>query len=188
MNDHEVNEECLRLLRDGVPPAGQGGGTVPFLPLALDVDGDIAVVTVLTADPGNVPGEAFIDGWTFHRRGGEWMALGGGGGSAPAEPLARRSAAELGAHLRRYGGGRTVRNGDRLLPWGAKYVNQVRLRAAAEVARVRVGRRVIDVPPHGHVAVVWPDRRVPNIEALDAGGAILDVLDLAPRVAVTQPA
>ncbi|POM22708.1 hypothetical protein BTM25_49120 [Actinomadura rubteroloni] len=181
MNDHEVNEECLRLLRDGLPDTRTGVPDVglTFLPLCLDVDGDVAVVTVLTFDEtGNVPGESFIDGWTFHRRNGEWMALGGGGGAAPAEPLARRSAAELGRHLRRYGSGRTVRNADRLLPWGAKYVNQVRLRVASEATQIRVGRRVIPVPQHGHVAVVWTARRAPLIEALDPAGTVLDALEL----------
>ncbi|WP_157407508.1 hypothetical protein [Actinomadura atramentaria] len=179
MNDHEVNEECLRLLRDGLPDAVEAPvADRSFLPLAVDVNGDVAVVAVLTLEDTGTLGEGFIDGWTFHRRNGEWLALGGGGGAAPAEPLARRTAAELGRHLRRYGTGRTVRNADRLLPWGAKYVNQVRLRVAAEVAQIRVGPRLLPVPAHGHVAVVWSARRAPLIEALDPAGTVLDVLEL----------
>ncbi|MFI0350609.1 hypothetical protein [Actinomadura sp. 9N407] len=186
MNDNEVHAECLRVLQDGLPesaPAGFDDG-MEFLPLGLDVDGDIAVVTFLRYQspiPRNVP--PFIEGWTYHRRDGEWMELGGGGGSAPDEPLARRSAADLGAHLQRYGAGRTVRNANRLLPWGAKWVSQVRLRVAAEVTHLRVGKRVLPVPDHGHTAVVWGARRAPAIEALDADGAVLETLSLDQALA-----
>ncbi|MFB4317946.1 hypothetical protein [Actinomadura sp. 21ATH] len=181
MNDNEVYAECLRLLQDGLPEAGPAGadGGLDFLPLGLDVDGDIAVVTFLRL-PGTVHGNVppFIEGWTFHRRDGEWMELGGGGGCAVDEPLARRSAAELGGHLQRYGWGRTVRNANRLLPWGAKWVSQVRLRAAAEVTHLRVGKRLLPVPPHGHTAVVWGARRAPAIEALGADGSVLETLSV----------
>jgi hypothetical protein len=186
MNDNDVHAECLRLLQDGLPEPGataldQGRD---FLPLGLDVDGDIAVVTFLRSQgrvSGNVP--PFIEGWTYHRRDGEWMELGGGGGSAPDEPLARRSAAELGAHLQRYGTGRTVRNANRLLPWGAKWVSQVRLRVAAEATHLRVGSRVLPVPAHGHTAVVWGARRAPVIEALDVDGTVLETLSLDQALA-----
>jgi hypothetical protein len=186
MNDNEVHAECLRLLRDGLPEPGPGGAGDgrEFLPLGLDVDGDIAVVTFLRylgQASRSVP--PFIEGWTYHRRDGEWMELGGGGGSAPDEPLARRSAAELGGHLQRYGAGRTVRNANRLLPWGAKWVSQVRLRAAAEVTHLRVGKRVLPVPEHGHTAVVWGARRAPLIEALDPDGSVLETLSLDQALA-----
>lgn len=186
MNDHEVHAECLRLLREGLPepaPAGFDDGR-DFLPLGLDIDGDIAVVTFLRQpEPvsGNVP--PLIEGWTFHRRDGEWMELGSGGGAAPEEPLARRSAAELGGHLQRYGTGKTVRNANRLLPWGAKWVSQARLRVAAEVSHLRVGDRLLKVPPHGHTVVVWGARRAPVIEALAVDGTILDTLDLGQVLA-----
>ncbi|MFS2294945.1 hypothetical protein FHX41_1759 [Actinomadura hallensis] len=178
MNDHEVHEECMRLLRDGMPvpaPTAFEEGR-DFLPLGLDVDGDVAVVTFLRRWEGAA--SAFVEGWTFHRRDGEWRELGGAGGSVPGEPLARSSSGEMGRHLLRYGSGRTVRNSNRLLPWGAKWVNEARLRASAEVARVRVGTRVLDVPPHGHVAVVWGARRGPVAEALADDGSVLDALDL----------
>jgi hypothetical protein len=152
-----------------------------FLPLGLDMDGDVAVVTFLCRQGGPSSGaSAFIEGWTFHRRDGEWRELGGAGGVAPAEPLTRRSAGELGRHLEKYGSGRTVRNANRLLPWGAKWVNEVRLRASAEVARIRVGTRLLDVPAHGHAVVVWGARRGPVVEALAADGSVLDSLDLDP--------
>ncbi|RKS68689.1 hypothetical protein BZB76_5813 [Actinomadura pelletieri DSM 43383] len=186
MNDDEVLEECLRLLRDGLPdpaPAtfDEGRG---FLPLGLDIDGDVAVVTFLYRSGDVSSGCAdFIEGWTFHRREGEWRELGGGGGSAPAEPLTRRSSMEMGRHLLKYGSGRTVRNANRLLPWGAKWVNQARLHAAAEVARIRIGQRLLDVPAHGHAVVVWGARRGPIVEALAPDGSVLDALDLNTRLA-----
>ncbi|GAA2413871.1 hypothetical protein GCM10010191_24630 [Actinomadura vinacea] len=187
MNDHEVHAECLRLLRDGLPepmPPGFDDGR-DFLPLCLDVDGDIGVVTFLRR-PGDVAGvfPPFIEGWTFHRRDGEWMELGGGGGSAPEEPLTRRSAAELGGrHLQRYGTGRSVRNANRLLPWGAKWVSQARLWVAADVSHLRVGNRLLEVPPHGHTVVVWGARRGPVVEALSADGVVLDTLILDQALA-----
>ncbi|MGP4023696.1 hypothetical protein [Actinomadura sp. 3N407] len=187
MNDHEVHEECLRLLQDGMPvpaPAAFEQGR-DFLPLGLDMDGDVAVVTFL--HQWDETASAFIEGWTFHRRDGEWRELGGAGGSAPDEPLARRSSGEMGRHLLKYGSGRTVRNSNRLLPWGAKWVNEARLRASAEVTRIRVGKRLLDVPAHGHVAVVWGARRGPVIEALAADGSVLDALDLDRPAVPARP-
>ncbi|MCP2335669.1 hypothetical protein [Actinomadura rupiterrae] len=193
MNDREVREQCLRLLRDGDSgPSGPGatdrdGGAAPASALAEpdgdallshDVDGDIAVVSVLRNGGGAFLDGVMIEGLTFQFRGGEWMELGGGSGSAPAQPLDRRTEDELGGALRLYGSGRTVRNADRLLPWGAKWVNQARLRAAAGVASVRVGSRLLRVPEHGHVAIVWGSRRAPVLEALDADGGVRGVLDL----------
>ncbi|MFD0684891.1 hypothetical protein [Actinomadura fibrosa] len=192
MNDQEVHAECLRLLRDGLPDPAPDAFTEgrDFLPLSLDRDGDVAVVTFLhqwgDGTPGTFP---FIEGWTFHRRDGEWMELGGAGGAAPAEPLARRSSGEMGRHLQKYGSGRTVRNANRLLPWGAKWVNEARLRASSEVARIRVGKRLLDVPAHGHVVVVWSARRGPVVEALAPDGAVLDALDLdRPALPARPPA
>lgn len=177
MNHHELHEECLRLLRDGLPDTLDEGRD--SLPLAVDKDGDIAVVTFLHRGGDPVSGYApYIESWTFHLRDGEWMELGGGGGSVPEQPLTRRSSGEMGGHLRRYGSGRTVRNANRLLPWGAKFVNHTRLQASSDVTAVRIGKRTVDVPPHGHVAVVWGARRAPLLEALAVDGTVLDILDL----------
>ncbi|WP_051469060.1 hypothetical protein [Actinomadura oligospora] len=200
MNDREVREHCLRLLRDGAPesPAAPGAAVDPAEaagapaagPAALsdaggdallshDIDGDIAVVSVLRhGSDAFRADEVMIEGLTFQFRGGEWMELGGGAGSAPDRPLDRRTEDELGGPLRVYASGRTVRNADRLLPWGAKWVNQARLRAAAGVASIRIGSRLLGVPEHGHVAIVWGSRRAPVLEALDAEGGVKGVLDL----------
>ncbi|WP_157430610.1 hypothetical protein [Actinomadura macra] len=189
MNDHEVYEECLRLLRDGLPaPAPDAlGAAREFLPLCIDKDGDVAVVTFLRQWDGASGAAPFIEGWTFHRRDGEWMELGGAGGAAPEEPLTRRSSGEMGRYLQKYGSGRTVRNANRLLPWGAKWVNEARLRVSAEVARLRVGKRLLEVPVHGHVVVVWSARRAPVVEALASDGAILDALDLDRPPVAARP-
>ncbi|MCQ0014864.1 hypothetical protein [Actinomadura madurae] len=93
----------------------------------------------------------------------------------------------MGRHLLKYGSGRTVRNSNRLLPWGAKWVNEARLRASAEVVRVRVGKRILDVPEHGHVVVVWGARRGPVVEALAADGSVLDALDLDRPFVAAHP-
>lgn len=199
MNDREVREQCLRLLRDGAsgapagtpdpadapdPAASAASAAFANALLSHDVDGDIAVVSVLRNGDAFRPDEPMIEGLIFQFRGGEWMELGGASGSAPDRPLDRRSEDELGAALRVYASGRTVRNADRLLPWGAKWVNQARLRAASGVASVRVGSRTLAVPEHGHLAVVWGSRRAPVLEALDADGGVRGVLDLEqPAVA-----
>ncbi|MEU5882166.1 hypothetical protein [Spirillospora sp. NPDC047279] len=177
MTDHELHDELLRLLRDGIPQSAPAefDDETGFLPLGVDVDGDVGVVTFLCREPVGL----FIEGTAFHRRHGEWMELGGGGGSAPERPLARRTADELGGHhIVTYGTGKTVRNADRLLPWGAKWVSQVRLQVSAEVARLRVGHRYVTVPAHGHAVVVWGARRAPLVEALAEDDSVLSSLDL----------
>ncbi|GAA2584376.1 hypothetical protein SMC26_02575 [Actinomadura fulvescens] len=176
MTDHELHTELLRLLRDGMPePApAEFDDETGFLPLGVDVDGDVGVVTFLSREPLGL----FVFGTTFHRRNGEWMELGGGGGSAPERPLTRRTVSELGGHLMTYGTGKSVRNADRLLPWGAKWVSQARLQVSAEVTRLRVGSRSMNVPAHGHAVVVWGARRAPVIEALADDGSLLASLDL----------
>jgi|SRR5437868_5641522 len=190
MNDHEVYEECMRLLRDGLPAPSPNAFSEgrEFLPLGIDKDGDVAVVTFLHQWRDTASEAApFIEGWTFYRRDGEWMELGGAGGSAPAEPLTRRSSDEMGGHLHKYGSGRMVRNANRLLPWGAKWVNEARLRVSADVTRVRVGKRLLEVPDHGHVVIVWSARRGPIVEALAADGAVLDALDLDRPPVAARP-
>ncbi|GLZ14246.1 hypothetical protein Acsp04_44810 [Actinomadura sp. NBRC 104425] len=183
MNEHELRAELLRLLSDGMtePASTAVNGERGLVPLALDMDGDVAVVSFLRHQNGGTGG-CFIEGVTFHKRDGEWIELGGGGAWAPEEPLARRPAAELGGHLIRYAMGRTVRNANRLFPWGAKWVSEAKLRASSEVAQIRVGSRLLDVPAHGHVVVVWTARRDPVVEALDKDGAVLSSLDLGPRL------
>lgn len=186
MNDHEVHEECMRLLRDGLPvpaPAAFEEGR-DFLPLGLDMDGDVAVVTFLHQWGRRVRVHRGLDVPSPRRRvarAGRCRRVG------PAEPLARRSSGEMGRHLLKYGSGRTVRNSNRLLPWGAKWVNEARLRASAEVVRVRVGKRILDVPEHGHVVVVWGARRGPVVEALAADGSVLDALDLDRPFVAAHP-
>ncbi|MBX6769484.1 MAG: hypothetical protein IRY90_20425, partial [Actinomadura rubrobrunea] len=100
----------------------------------------------------------------------------------PSAPRRGGPAAAGGGHLIRYATGRTVRNANRLFPWGAKWVNQAKLRASSEVAQIRVGTRLLDVPAHGHVVVVWTARRDPVVEALAHDGTVLQTVDLGPRL------
>ncbi|MBW8484879.1 hypothetical protein [Actinomadura parmotrematis] len=182
MNVEKATEACLRFLHAGsIAPEATAEDDFGFLPLAMDIDGDVAVI-MLMATGADVPEDHLtVEEWTFHRRhGGDWIPLGSYGGLALPAALTRRPAAELGGrHLRRDCYGRSVRNGDRLLPWGAKYVSEARLTVAAETARLRVGKRTLDVPEHGQAVVVWGARRGPVIEALNADGAVLDKLDLS---------
>ncbi|MGY1827917.1 hypothetical protein [Blastococcus sp. SYSU DS0541] len=59
------------------------------------------------------------------------------------------------------------------MPWGARYVSYARVRASREVDRLAVGTRLLRVPRHGHLVVVWAGRRPPTAEALDADGRSL---------------
>ncbi|MBX6767008.1 MAG: hypothetical protein IRY90_07640, partial [Actinomadura rubrobrunea] len=80
MNEHELRAELVRLLRDGIsdPAPTAVDGERGLVPLALDVDGDVAVISFLRHQNG-VPGGCFIEGVTFHKRDGEWIELGTGG-------------------------------------------------------------------------------------------------------------
>ena len=150
-----------------------------FAPLAVDVDGDVACTLFARRSVGHVAEET----WTLARRGQEWALLGGGGGGFEEDALADRpDRAALGGHLVGNGGGATIRNAGRLMPWGARYVSYAVLRASREVARVVVGARELPVPRHGHLVVVWAGRQPPTATAWSADGRPLGGrrLDLRP--------
>ncbi|MGI8334740.1 hypothetical protein ACRYCC_32720 [Actinomadura scrupuli] len=181
--DEELIAECHRLLRDGFPDELPERRVLrdehDFIPLGLDVDGDIAVVAMLRwwkgppERPSRLPQpRPLIDVRPFLRLGGNWSSLGGGGGLVPEYPLTDRpAAAHLGGHLRHHGAGSTYA-GDTSLDTDL-YISHARIRAAAEIDRVQVGARLLPVPFHGHVVVVWPGRHAPTIDALAADGTRL---------------
>lgn len=68
------------------------------------------------------------------------------------------------------GAGGTLLNGDRLMPWGAKWVRWAELRMAAEVAALHVGDRSVPVAPHGLAVIVWHGRQPPRAVALAPDG------------------
>lgn len=147
-----------------------------FAALAVDVDGDLACTLFTVRGAGHVRRETHL----LERRGGSWTPLGGGGsGGGDDDGLADRpSTAELGALLVGSGSGSVLRNAGRRMPWGARYAYDAELRASSDVHSVAVGDRVLTVPRHGHLVVVWSTRRPPSAVARDAAGRPLAELRL----------
>lgn len=173
--------ESLKLLTDG-PPLSPGKLTRRrrYVPMAVDRDNDVAVT--LFARRG-VSGQPLDEAWALELRDGEWKVLGGGGGTAPDDLLAERPpAARLGGLFQAQGGGSSLRNAERLVPWGARYISHAHLRVSAEVDHVLVGRRRIGVASHGHVVVVWASRKPPMVTLLASDGTqLLEFVPDAPR-------
>lgn len=188
--DEELDAACRRFLIDGLP------ATVPmelaskddFIPLSVDTDSDVAVVAVLrwwqgfSARPASalmIP-RPMIDVRGFRLVDGNWENVGGSVGSIVDHyPLTiRPRAADLGAHLQWQGGGRIdtgVTSTDESL-----YINDARLRVAAQVTQLRVGSRRLMIPPHGYVAVGWPSlNSAPSIAAITDDGSEVASLNLA---------
>ncbi|MGY1722040.1 hypothetical protein [Blastococcus sp. SYSU DS0533] len=176
---YDALAESIALIENGAPgtPARLSRRR-RFAPLSVDVDGDVACTLFARRSVGSVAEET----WVLVRRGQGWVLLGGGGGGLEDDDLADRpAAATLGGQLRLTGGGAVLRNGGRLLPWGARYASYATLRASREVGSLRVGARLLAVPRHGHVVVVWAGRRPPTAEALAPDGRRLGSVRLDLR-------
>ncbi|MCF6744517.1 hypothetical protein E9529_09540 [Blastococcus sp. KM273128] len=176
---YDVLAESIALIEHGVPDApARLSRRRRFAPLAVDVDGDVACTYFARRSVGAVVAEA----WVLVRRGQEWVLLGGGGGGLEDDDLADRpAAAPLGDRVVPTGGGAVLRNPGRLMPWGARYATYATLRASREVDRLRVGARLLPVPRHGHLVVVWAGRQAPTTEALAADGRGLGTVPLDLR-------
>jgi hypothetical protein len=175
---YDALEESLKLLADGPPLSpGQLTRRRRFVPMAVDRDDDVAVT--LFARRG-VSGQPLDESWVLELRDGEWKILGGGSGTAPDDLLAARPpAAQLGEIVQEHGVGSSLRNADRIVPWGAKHVSYAHLRVAAEVGHVLAAGRSIQVASHGHMVVVWSSRRPPLVAVFNCGGEQL--LEFVPK-------
>lgn len=162
-------EESLRLLAGGgAPDVARLTRRVRHVPLAVDRHGDVAATMFLRR---GVSGEPWIDVHTLEHVEGEWRTMGGGSGdNGEAVLLPRRSVQETGRLATAMGGGGTVRNPNRPMPWGKVWVRWVELRAAAEVHTLMVAGRAVPVAPHGAAVVVWQTSSPPSITALDGAG------------------
>jgi hypothetical protein len=162
-------EQSLRLL-DGEPVAQtlRLSRRTRLLPVAVDRDGDAAATLFLRR---GVSGEPWLDAQALERAGSSWRPLGGGGGNADQQIFeARRPAAEVGAVAEQLGGGGSLRNAGRRMPWGAKWVHWAELRMAAEVRTLLLPARSIPVAEHGLALVVWTSKRPPVVVAADSRG------------------
>ncbi|MCF6737692.1 hypothetical protein [Blastococcus sp. KM273129] len=176
---YDALAESFVLIEGGVPDApARLSRRRRFAALAVDVDGDVACTCFARRGVGSVVQET----WVLVRRGQEWVLLGGGGGGLERDDLADRPvAAALGGPVALTGGGSVLRDGGRLLPWGARHASYATLRASREVDRLRVGARLLAVPRHGHLVVVWAGQRPPTADALAGDGRPLASLRLDLR-------
>ena len=178
---HSALEESVRLLDGLDAPASvlHLSRRIRHLPVAVDREDDVAATMFLRR---GVSGEPWIDVHSLARSEGRWRLLGGGGGNADNSLLTdRRQTANEGGFACSLGGGGTVLNGDRLMPWGAKWVWWAELRMAAEVATLRVGDRSVPVAAHGLAVIVWRSRQPPRAVALAADGQELGQVRLRDR-------
>ncbi|MFI6500540.1 hypothetical protein [Nonomuraea typhae] len=176
--DKGLLAECRRVLDHGMPQevrttfeAGRG-----YLPLAMDRSGEGGAVAVLSDHHG----DTMIMVHLFKKRGGDWEHRGGGGAGTIDYPLIQRAPAKgQEDYLRCPGNGGVLMNPEHRLPWTGWYLRHADLTASAEVSRVRVRGRLIEVPFHGFLIVVWSGRRAPLVEALAEDGESLATLDVS---------
>jgi len=168
--------ESVRLIECGLPEAPPRlSRRRRFAALAVDVDGDVACTLFVVRGAGHFRQEAHV----LVRRSGTWTMLGGGGAGSETDGLADRLTPEqLGGPVVVSGSGSVLENANRLMPWGARYVRYAEVLASSAVHTVEVGDRVLAVPRHGHLVVVWATRRPPVAVARAAHGALVCAVPL----------
>ena len=177
---YDRTAESIALIEHGLPaPPPRLSRRRRWAALAVDVDDDVACTLFTVRGPGHVRHETHL----LARADGVWTVLGGGGGGGDDGDLADRpTTARLGAPTVVQGRGSVLRNAGRLMPWGARYVHDAELLVSSDVHSVVVaGARVLPVPRHGHLVVVWSGRRPPGVVARDAAGRPLGVVSLGLR-------
>lgn len=175
---YDAHAESCRLIDYGLPDGPcRFSRRTRFLPVAVDVDGDLAVT--MFARRG-IHGAVWRDTHTLVRRGTGWQLLGGGSGSTDGL-LQDRSTSVTGGRWIATGGGSTNRDASRAFPFPPpRFVRYLTARVGADVHVVEIaGRRRIAVPWHGTVCVVWGARRPPRVALLDAHGNKLEQVDIA---------
>ena len=172
---YDAVAESARLL-EGFPPSDVArlSRRVRFVPLAVDRDGDVAATLFLRRGVSGVP---LLDTHVLERTAGSWRLL-GGGGPGDHTSACRPGLVEIG--VAQCAGG-VARSGTSLLPWRRRdsWISFAEVRAAREIAALRVGSRLLPVAAHGCAIVVWTGRP-PRITALDAGGTVVGKVAVAP--------
>ena len=175
---YQVLEECVLLVESRASPAQtlRLSRRVRHLGVASDWDGDVAAVMFLRR---GVNGEPWVDVHSLEWQPSGWRLLGGGSGNSGDSLLTTRpTLTELGAPGVELGGGATLRNPERRMPWGARWIRWVELRVVEEVTSLLVGDRSLPVAPHGAALVVWQSRHRPPVVALDETGCELGPLEM----------
>jgi hypothetical protein len=149
-----------------------------FAAMAVDVDGDVACTKFVRRSVGSFEHMCHV----LVRRGAGWLYLGGGGSGAETDGLEDRPAArQLGGHVVVQGSGGVADDTGRRMPWSGRWISYAELRVSASATSVHVGDRVLPVPRHGHVVVVWTGRRAPVAVAHGADGRPLAGVGLPGR-------
>jgi hypothetical protein len=168
---YDVEAESRRLIADGLrDQTVRLSRRHRFVPLAVDVDGDIACTRFVRRGAGCFHDETHL----LTRAGHLWTYRGGGGGDyfdRWSTDEFYRARDELGPDGLEIQGGPSVRLDYRWLPLPGRSVRATHLLVGRSVIEVVVdGRRRLMVPGHGRLAVVWASRRPPRVSARDAAG------------------
>ncbi len=170
--------ESLRLI-DGGLVAGAEPLTRRrrWLPVAVDVDTDVAVTVFLRRAHGGAEWESQVLSGV-----GGWHLLGGGAaGGDPLDVLTRiPTRDELGGYARSDGAGGVLEGRGRALLRAGRWVNHAIIETTADVASIAVdGRRRITRPAHGRIAVVWSGHRRLRVDIAGRGGELLDTVRIS---------
>ena len=156
-----------------------------FAAMAVDVAGDVAASMFARRGVGCIWQEIHVLAW----REGQWLRLGGGGGTSDEQLLADRPAllpsylalgrdAVTGADpqviaLGGSGGSHDDR-GEADRPYeSGRWINYATVRVNAQVASVQASGRWLPVPWHGHVLLVWSELPPPRVVAHGENGQVL---------------
>ncbi len=156
-----------------------------FVPMAVDVAGDVAVTLFARRGVGCVLSES----WVLSKRGASWHLLGGGGGTADNDLLAPRPT-RLPDHHRQpgtagtgidpelvaiggSGGVHDSKGGADRWPWSGRWIRYVVLQTTTDVESITLDGRTLTVPWHGQVILVSTKRRSPRVIVNGKHGAVL---------------
>jgi hypothetical protein len=170
----QILEAADRAVTEGVPAAmaRQLDDAHLVIPLAVDIDGDVAMVTLLTWTEQDSGWEPSLWNQDLVKHSDDWFPSSGSGGPWPRDyPLTtRRPADPPGLHIRVYQAG-PQRCGDNAWRTGALQVS-----AEVESLRIRGHRRA--VPFHGYVPVVARKLADAVVTAVGSDGSVLETIDL----------
>jgi hypothetical protein len=187
---YDVLAESVALIEAGrAEPVPRLSRRRRFAAMAVDVAGDVAASMFARRGVGRVWKEIHV----LAQRDGEWTWLGGGGSDGDQHLLADRpavlpSSLGLGSEARAdprvmavSGSGGVSDDGGWTGRWpqSKRWISYAELRVNAQVTSVQAAERLLVVPWHGHVLVVWSGRQPPRVVALDEGGKSRAEMQLA---------
>jgi hypothetical protein len=175
-----IMNAAFQMATEGVPAATarQLDDQNPVIPLAIDVDGDVALATLLSWSEQDSGYEPSLCNAILVQRDDGWCPTGLSAGLPPCDyPLtARRPASTPGLHIRLY-----ERDGEEPgpeAPRSRKPWLAAALLVTAEVEALRVGDRPRTVPFHGYVPIAARNPAEAVVTAIGDDGSVLETIDL----------